>query len=354
MPLVANTALPSYKRFQREGGDVVSLEKGIQLSDRGLHVGLMNMMPDAALEPTERQFIRLLGRTSSTSPIFVYPFCPHEIIRGPGAQQHISQYYFSFNDLQDSGLDALIISGANPEFANIVAESFWEPLCKVLDWAKNNISSTLCACLASHAAMLHFYGIERIPLSEKCWGVFQHKVTLPHPIVKDMKSPFDVPHSRWNKISRQQMEDVGIRVLAESSTAGVHLATSPDGCRFIFFQGHPEYDHNSLLKEYKREVNRFIAEERDDYPQVPANYFSESDIDVLSSYERAARVESQKKDSRIAEFPEDSLYVNNTWRSAGEVVFGNWLTLVNRITGTDRKAQFNDDALPEDPLSGIV
>ena len=346
MPIVTNTALPSFKRFQGEGGDTMTLEQADQLGVRGLHVGLMNMMPDAALEPTERQFFRLLGHASSTSPIFIYPFCPDEIIRGSSARQHIGQYYFNFSDLQDSGLDALIISGANPAFANIAEEGFWEPLRKVLDWAQSNVTSTLCACLATHAALLHFFGIERTPLAEKCWGVFQHVVTLHHPIVEAVESPFYVPHSRWNEISRQQMEDVGINVLAESSTSGVHLATSPDGFRFIFFQGHPEYDHNSLLKEYKREVNRFIAAERHNYPPYPANYFSEPDIGILSSYEDVVRAEKHKKNAAPnIGFPEDSLSVRNTWRTAGERIFGNSLMTVCRITGSDRKTPFKDGVL---------
>ena len=173
-------------------------------------------------------------------------------------------------------MDALIISGANVTHPHLPEEDFWQPLAEVFFWAKENVTSILCSCLATHAVIQYCYGIERTRLPAKRWGVFSHKLTnRTHPLVAEINTRFDVPHSRFNEIFQSDMEQHGIKALAVSKDAGVHLAVSPDGFRIVFFQGHPEYDDISLLKEYKREVLRFYRGERDDYPPFPENYFND-------------------------------------------------------------------------------
>ena len=355
MPIVANTALPSFQRFQQEGGDVLTPAQARSQKSRELHIGLMNMMPDAALEPTERQFLRLVGACNSSAQFFVYPFSPSEIPREHWAQEHISRHYFEFEGLKTAGLDALIVSGANPVFTTLPEESFWAPLCAVLDWASAQVTSTLCACLATHAALLYFHGIERQRLPAKRWGIFSHRVSQDHPLVRNIDSCFDVPHSRWNEITLAQMTNAGLQVLIDSDDAGVHLATSADGFRFIFFQGHPEYDHNSLLKEYKREVNRYHAGETANYPPYPDRYFSKRDQKLLDDY--AEIVKSQRTRGALLEagnFPENDLRVNNTWRDTGEMIFSNWLGTVYQITDHDRRKPFIKGINPNQPLAQIV
>jgi homoserine O-succinyltransferase len=337
MPIVANTALPSFERVRKEGSDV--LTSGLARSQKipELHIGLMNNMPDAALEPTERQFLRLIAGCDLRTQLFVYPFSPAEIPRGNWAQEHIGRHYFEFEALKAAGLNALVVSGANPVFPTLPEESFWMPLCAVLDWASTQVTSTLCACLATHAALLYFHKIERQRLSAKCWGVFNHRVNQDHPLVRDINSYFDVPHSRWNEITSTQMMSEGLQVLIESDDAGVHLATSADGLRFVFFQGHPEYDHNSLLKEYKREVNRYVVGEIDEYPPYPDRYFSEKDRQLLDKYSKV--VKSQRKRQVMSDdrenFPENGLQVENSWQDIGKVVFSNWLGAVSQSTDDD-------------------
>ena len=354
MPIVANTALPSFERFQKEGGDVLTPGQAHSQKSRELHIGLMNNMPDAALEPTERQFLRLIGGSNRVEQLFVYPFSPAEITRGDWAREHIAHHYFEFEALKTTGLDALVVSGANPISVTLPEESFWTPLCSVLDWASVQVTSTLCACLATHAALLYFHGIERQPLLAKRWGVFSHRVSQDHPLVRSINSSFDVPHSRWNEITPAQMTKAGLRVLVESDVAGVHLATSADGFRFVFFQGHPEYDHNSLLKEYKREVNRYVAGEIDDYPPYPDHYFSGKDRRLLDAYAEVVKSQRTRQATLAAgEFPENDLRVDNTWRDAGRMVFNNWLGAVCRVTDHDRGKSFKKGVNPKYPLAQI-
>ncbi len=354
MPLVANTALPSFQRFQQEGGDVVTPGQARSQKMRELHIGLMNNMPDAALEPTERQFLRLIGGCNHITQFFVYPFSPVEIPRGEWAREHIGRHYFEFEALKTAGLDALVVSGANPIFATLPEESFWTPLCSVLDWASTHVTSTLCACLATHAALLYFHGIERQPLPTKRWGIFSHRISQDHPLVRSIDRCFDVPHSRWNEITSAQMTNAGLQVLVESDDADVHLATSADGFQFVFFQGHPEYDYNSLLKEYKREVNRYLAGEIDDYPLYPDNYFSGKDRRLLDAYAEIVQSNRKRQTALVEDgFPENDLRVDNTWREAGAIVFNNWLGAVSQVTDYDRGKRFKKGVNPNQPLAQI-
>jgi len=351
MPLVAHCALPTFARLAAEGQEVLSLDRARHQDIRDLHFGLLNMMPDAALAPTERQFLRLLGSSNRITQLYVHPFALPQQARGEAAQAHIAAHYECFEQIREQGLDGLIITGANPRSADITAEDFWQPLTEVLDWARQHVTSTLCACLATHATLLHFHGLQRVPQPAKRWGVFSHRVAdRVHPLVASLNTRFDVPHSRWNAIDREQMEAVGMDVLAASDEVGVHLAVSPDMLRFVYFQGHPEYDRNSLLKEYKREVSRYLSGELEDFPPQPANYFSTAAEPLIAAFrERAGR---RRQPHLLDEFPEDALLccADNTWGDSGRTVFGNWLGLVYQLTHRDRRLPFMDGIDPDDPL----
>lgn len=353
MPLVANTDLPSFGRYRAEGGEVLAPQRAREQEIRELHIGLFNMMPDAALELTERQFLRLVGGCNRIAQFYIYPFTSRKIPRGEKASRHIEQYYFDADELEAAGLDALIISGANPVNPQLVDEAFWEPLCDLLNWAKVNVTSTLCACLATHAALKHFHGIDRQLLPAKRWGVFGHQVTTPHPLIQGANTRFDVPHSRWNEIYPEQMTSANLQILMASDRAGVHLATSEDGFRFVYFQGHPEYDHNSLLKEYKREVIRYLDGEIDDYPPYPDNYFLDEAKIILQRFQDEAMKSSDKADL-VNQFPETKIDVHNTWGDTGKVIFNNWLGTVYQITNRDRRKPFMEGIDPDNPLGRMT
>ena len=352
MPLVAHTPLPTFERLRAEGQKILSPDFARHQDIRELHIGLLNMMPDKALQATERQFFRLLGACNQIVQFYVHPFTIDGLPRGPEAQAHIDRYYEPFEKIRAEGLDALIVSGANVTHPDLPLEPFWEPLTQVFDWAKHNVTSILCSCLATHALVQYCYGIRRTRLPAKRWGVYTHRVVEPrHPLVADINTRFDVPHSRFNELFRADLERVGVRVLVESDEAGVHLATSPDGFRVVFFQGHPEYDTISLLKEYKREVMRYWAGERDDYPPLPQNYFSPKAQRIVAEY-RMAVESARRRGVEPPEFPEALLVplLDNTWRDTAKAVFNNWLGLVYQITDQDRRIPFMPGVDPENPL----
>lgn len=355
MPLVAHIDLPTFQRLREEGEEVIDAERARHQDIREMHIGLLNMMPDPALEATERQFFRLVGACNQIVQFHVHPFTIDGLPRGEKAAAHIAKYYEPFDKIKQDGLDALIISGANVTRASLPEEDFWQPLTEVFSWAHEHVASVLCSCLATHAIIQHRYGIARTRLPDKRWGVFAHKVVdRTHPLVAEINTRFDVPHSRFNEIFQSDMERQGLRVLAASKEAGVHLAVSEDGFRIVFFQGHPEYDDISLLKEYKREVMRFYRGELADYPPFPRHYFSKAARQLFADYEQRVRL-ARETGSELDEFPENQVleHLDNTWRDTAKAVFNNWLGKVYQVTNQDRRKLFMDGVNADDPL-GIL
>lgn len=357
MPLVEHNSLPTYERLRREGQAILDPSRAESQDIRPLRVGLLNMMPDAALAATERQFFRLVGSSNPISQFYMHPFTLAEIPRGESAREHIEKYYDSLEDIKALGLDALIITGANVTQPDLPKEVFWEPLIEVVDWAHNNVASTLCSCLASHAVMQFKYGLNRRNLGTKRWGVYAHDVKdRTHPLVHDINTRMHVPHSRFNEISREQMASAGLHVLIESDEAGVQLAVSEDGFRIVFFQGHPEYDNFSLLKEFKREVGRYINHELAEYPPFPKYYFDSWTKVLLEEYQERV-IASVRNDQPAPVFPENHVLprLANTWHDTGEAIVGTWIGWVYQVTHSDVRNQFMDSVDPGNPLdwSGV-
>jgi len=352
MPLVAHTDLPTFQRLREEGEEIVDAERAKHQDIREMHIGLLNMMPDSALEATERQFFRLVGACNQIVQFHIHPFTIEGLKRSSEAQAHIDKYYESFEKIKQDGLDALIISGANVTRASLPEEDFWLPLTEVFSWARENVASVLCSCLATHAVIEYRYGIARTRLPGKRWGVFAHKVIdRSHPLVAEINTRFDVPHSRFNEIFQSDMEAKGLKILAASAKAGVHLAVSEDGFRTVFFQGHPEYDDISLLKEYKREVMRFYQGEIDDYPPFPENYFNKTVRPILGNYEHHVR-DAKAGIATLEKFPEHLVleHLDNTWRDTAKAVFNNWLGKIYQLTDQDRRLPFMAGVDPDNPL----
>ncbi len=347
MPLVAHNALPTFERLRRDGMVVHSRERAANQEIRELHVGLLNMMPDAALEATERQFFRLVGESNPIAQFYVHPFTLPALPRGDAARAHIAAFYESFDAIRSAGLDALIITGANVTHASLTDEPFWQPLIEVIDWASANVTSTLCSCLATHAVMQFKYGQTRVKQPHKIWGVFEHRVTdARHPLVADVNTRFDVPHSRWNDVSRAQFDAAGLKVLVESEAAGVHLAVSRDGLRTVFFQGHPEYDTVSLLKEYKRDLLLAASGKLPHWPPFPERAFSRQAQALLAEFGARLRV------GHTLDFPEVLVtpLLDNTWHDTAEAVIGNWIGCVYQVTHRERGLPFMPGIDPDNPL----
>jgi len=352
MPLVANSKLPTFKRLEDSGETIIPGDNAIHQDIRELHIGLLNMMPDSALSATERQFFRLVGESNQIAQFYMHPFTLAELPRGDDGRAHVDQYYETFETIKKQGLDALIITGANVTQPDLAMEPFWQPLDEIIEWAYENVTSTLCSCLATHAVMQARYGQKRHNMGNKRWGVYPHYLLeRDHPLVAGVNTRFDIPHSRFNNISREQFESAGLKVLVESAEAGVHLAVSEDQFRIVFFQGHPEYDIISLLKEYKREVRCFINHERNDYPPIPDNYFTQQSAAILDEH-KAQIIAAMDNENPLPAFPEALITANldNTWHDTAEAVLNNWIGKVYQLTSIQRKEPFQPHIDPNDPL----
>ena len=349
MPLIANSKLPSFERLAKQGETILSVERANHQTIRELHIGLLNMMPDSALEATERQFFRLIGHSNQIAQFYVHPFSLSSIKRGKNATEHIEKYYKTFEKIKLQGLDALIITGANVTDPDLRLAPFYEQLREVVDWSYENVTSTLCSCLATHAVLEFKYGQKRKPVGKKHWGVFPHKVIdRTHPLVKGVNTRFDIPHSRFNEVSESQFEEANAVVLAKSSI-GVNLAVSPDLFRIVFFQGHPEYDSVSLLKEYKREVALYLEKSTAEYPPFPSNYLSSQSRAILTEY----RTRLISKMATIKDFPEELITkaLDNTWHDSASAIINNWIGCVYQVTNENIRKPFMEDINPNNPLS---
>jgi homoserine O-succinyltransferase len=274
--------------------------------------------------------------------------------RDGATQAYIAAHYDDIGSIFSEGLDALIVTGANVANPQLEQEPFYRPLTQVIGWATENVTSVLCSCLSTHALMKFLHGIDRTPLPRKQWGVYSHRVVAhEHPVLRGINTRFDVPHSRYNAITHAQFEAAGLTILIESAEAGVHAAVSDDQFRRIYFQGHPEYDANSLLKEYKREVLRYLHGERD-LPAFPEHYISSAAAAILNAYLNAAH-RARDAHATLPEFPEAEVapLLDNTWADTAKAVFNNWLGLVYQLTHLDRRIPFKRGIDPRRPLEAL-
>ncbi len=241
-----------------------------------LTVGLVNNMPDGALQATERQFLGLLARAAGEHVVRVRRYALPGVPRGEAAAAYLRDTHAGLDALERDAPDALIVTGCEPRAATLRHEPYWPALARLADWASRHTTSTLWSCLAAHAAVLHLDGVERRPLAAKRSGVFDCVPQVFHPLLRDVPARLTMAHSRWNDLDGADLTANGYAVLTASAEAGANLfAKRVAGSFFVFVQGHPEYDPDSLAREYRRDLARYLRGERDSIPNLPRAYFDE-------------------------------------------------------------------------------
>jgi len=300
-----------------------------QTADKLISIGLLNNMPDPALQQTEQQFIKLIDSAAEGRPVHLSLFSLPKVPRTDWGRTYLERSYNQVSTLRDIHLDGLIITGTEPRASDLRDEPFWPGLADVLDWAEDNTISSICSCLAAHAAVLHIDGIGRSALEDKCFGVFEQTKVSDHPILEGISSRFRFPHSRWNEISENALASRGYKILATSPESGVDTFAKQRKSLFIFFQGHPEYEARTLLGEYRRDVGRFLRSEREIYPHMPRGYFDEEARAELSAFQQRAM--SDRTEDLLACFPTVSATkgLKNTWQLTAERLYGNWLSYLS-------------------------
>ena len=201
---------------------------------RTVTIGLVNNMSDEALKVTERQFGGLVSESAGDIDVELRLFALSQTPRSPRALKYIEDYYEPASAVMDGNLDALIITGAQPRATRLSDELYWDEFTEIIDWAKEHTVSTIFSCLAAHAAVLHLDGLQRRPLPEKCTGVFIFTAHRDHPFATWQKHAGLIPHSRYNGLSRSDLESAGYDVLTSSPAHGVDSFTKCFGSQFVF------------------------------------------------------------------------------------------------------------------------
>jgi homoserine O-succinyltransferase len=295
----------------------------------GVRVAFINNMPDAALEDTEVQFFELLEAAAGDVPVRVKMHSLSGVPRGDRGQQHLSRFYFSTNDLFNHRFDGMIMTGTEPKQSNLRNEPYWSALASVLDWAETNTASTVLSCLAAHAGVLYSDGISRRPLSDKQFGVFVFNKSINHQLTRGPGELIRFPHSRWNEVQADTLAASGYTVLTQSAEGGVDsFIKKKKQSLFVYFQGHPEYDAHTLLKEYRRDIRRFTRGERETYPSVPKGYFDAASERLVTEFRNVVLADCREES--MDSFPGALLIgaLQKTWHSSAMAIYRNWLDYV--------------------------
>ncbi len=302
MPIKIPNALPATEVLNNENIFVITETRAITQDIRPLKIAIVNLMPTKIA--TETQFARLLGNTPLQVELdFVY-MKTH--VSKNTSQEHLFSFYKTFDQICNDTYDGMIITGAPVELLEFEEVEYWNELCSVMEWSKTHVTSTLHICWGAQAAFYYHYGIKKVVMDKKLFGVFAHHADYKRSILlRGFDDVFFVPQSRYTTVLREDIEAVGgLRVLASSEEAGVYAVMSNKG-RQIFITGHSEYDTDTLLKEYMRDKSAGIPID------VPKNYFPGDD---------------------------DSKPPVCTWRSHANLLFSNWLNyFVYQTTPYDLK-----------------
>jgi homoserine O-succinyltransferase/O-acetyltransferase len=305
-----------------------TLRAGTGKARKGLVIGLVNNMPDTALEATETQFARLLREASGSLPLELRIAYLPEVPRGPEALGFVTRSYWHVDQLTAAPLDALIVTGLEPKAAKLVEEPYWPRLRALLEWAQTHTASSIWSCLAAHAAVQQLDGILRRRLDQKRFGVFEHSLLERHPMMAGVAAPLCLPHSRWNELPVRELRAAGYTLLSWAPETGADIFLKRTRSLLVFLQGHPEYEPATLLKEYRRDVGRFLRGQQSLYPTQPKGYFSAAAAAQLDAFEERARAE--RTEQTLAAFPTlgADAYGGDRWGAAAARIYRNWLALV--------------------------
>ena len=310
MPIQIPNDLPAAETLQQENIFVMTENRADTQDIRPLEIVLLNLMPTKIA--TETQFSRLLGNTPLQVRLELMHTTTH--VSKNTAQEHLLNFYKSFDELKDRKFDGMIITGAPVESMPFEDVDYWNELCQIMEWSKTNVHSTLHICWGAQAGLYYHYGIPKKELPEKLFGVFEHKADYKRSILmRGFDDCFWAPHSRHTTVSREDIEAVpGLKILASSEKAGVYALMSKGGHQ-IFVTGHSEYDPDTLEREYLRDKNQGLP------IHVPENYYPNDD-------------DTQPPIVR--------------WRSHANLLFSNWLNyFVYQTTPYDIMSIGKDDQL---------
>ncbi len=299
MPINIPNDLPAKHILEEENIYLITQERAEHQDIRPLKIMLLNLMPKKI--ETENQLLRLLGNTPLQIDIELLQTATHTAKNT--SAEHMFKFYKTFDEIKGERFDGLIVTGAPVEHLPFEDVDYWEELTEIFDWAKQNVYSTFHICWGAQAGLYHYYGIPKLPLKEKMFGVFPHLITNPnHLLIRGFDELFYVPHSRHTTVDEEAVKKhPELEILSYSELSGINIVASKNN-RHFFVCGHAEYDRRTLAEEYFRDVNKGLP------ISIPYHYFPDDD--------------PQKRPPFI-------------WRGHANLLFKNWLNLVYQHTPYD-------------------
>ena len=270
MPIKVANDLPARKLLVEENIFVMDENRATTQDIRPLSIAILNLMP--LKEETELQLMRSLSNTPLQIDI---TFLTTASYTGKNtAKNHLDQFYLTFEDVKNRRFDGLIITGAPVEQMEFTEVAYWDELTQIMEWSKTHVTSTFHICWGAQAALFYHYGIRKIPLEHKMFGLFRHRVmNRREPLVRGFDDEFYMPHSRHTTVDPEDIRrNPELTIMAESDEAGVLLVMAKEG-RQIFVLGHPEYDRVTLDREYKRDLAKNLPID------LPKNYYPDDDCE---------------------------------------------------------------------------
>ena len=289
MPIKIPNALPATEVLQSENIFVITETRAMTQDIRPLRIALLNLMPTKIV--TETQLSRLLGNTPLQVELELLKTATHKAKNT--SEEHMISFYRTFDEVKDMKFDGLIITGAPVENMEFEEVEYWDELCKIMEWSKTHVHSTFHICWGAQAGLYYHFGVGKVPLEKKMFGVFPHEVIYKRSILfRGFDDRFMVPHSRHTGLDMEQLKAAkGLKLLSASEEAGIFAISTENG-KQIFITGHPEYDANTLKNEYDRDVAAGKPIE------IPKNYFPQDD---------------PTRDPLVS------------WRSHANLLYSNWL-----------------------------
>ena len=289
MPIKIPESLPARATLESENIFTITEHRAVTQDIRPLRILLLNLMPTKVV--TETQLARLLGNSPLQIELELIMTTSRESRNT--SREHMLSFYKTFDDVRDQHFDGMVITGAPVEQMEFEQVDYWDELCAIMEWSKTHVTSTFHICWGAQAGLYYHFGIRKIPLEKKLFGVFEHKVERRSSmLLRGFDDTFFVPHSRHTTIARADVETVPqLKILASSEEAGIYAIATDKG-RQIFITGHSEYDAETLKLEYERDKKAGLPID------VPKNYFPDDD---------------DTKPPRV------------TWRSHANLIYTNWL-----------------------------
>ena len=268
MPIKIPNELPATQVLTDENIFVMTETRAIAQDIRPLQILVLNLMPTKIA--TETQLSRLLSNTPLQVELELMQTSTHESKNT--SKEHMLKFYTTFDKVRDRYFDGLIITGAPVENMPFEQVEYWNELCQIMEWSRTHVYSTFHICWGAQAGLYYHYGIPKVALEEKMFGVFSHKVERRSSmLLRGFDDTFMVPHSRHTSVLREDIERCNkLKILASSEEAGIY-AISTEGGRQVYITGHSEYDPLTLKAEYDRDKSRGLE------IKVPKNYFPDDD-----------------------------------------------------------------------------